>query len=83
MITVPKEEGGAGISPGHGEWKNIDAIFSLHDEQTNNRCMREWSRKTFLSPEDLDQIRGQFGESVCVIDSTLAMKCSAMRGNAR
>ncbi|BCR90548.1 anoctamin family protein [Aspergillus chevalieri] len=66
MITVPKEEGGAGISPGHGEWKHIDAIFSLHDEQTNNRCMREWSRKTFLSPEDLDQIRGQLGESVAL-----------------
>lgn len=67
MITVPREEGGADITPNHGEWKNVDAIFSLHDEEMNNRCLREWSKKTFLSTEDLDQIRGRFGESVCGI----------------
>lgn len=65
MITVSEEEGGAGISVDHGEWKNVDAIFSLHDEEANSRCLREWSQKTFLSTEDLDRIRGQFGESVC------------------
>lgn len=69
MITVSKEEGGAEIAPGHDEWKNIDAIFSLHDEETNNRCLRDWSKKTFLSAEDLDQLRGQFGESVCAFSS--------------
>lgn len=64
MITVPAEEGGADITPGHAEWKNVEAIFALHDQEANNRCLREWSQKTFLSTEDLDQIRGQFGESV-------------------
>ena len=64
MITVPKEAGGAGITPKHGEWKCVDAIFPLHDEDMNKQCMRDWSRKTFLSPEDLDQIRNTFGESV-------------------
>ena len=65
MITLPEHEGGAGISVNHGEWKNVDAIFSLHDEEANSRCLRDWSQKTFLSTEDLDRIRGQFGESVC------------------
>ncbi|KAH8433811.1 anoctamin family protein [Aspergillus melleus] len=64
MITVPKEAGGAGISPRHGEWENVLAIFPLHDVDTNNDCIRDWSKKTFLSPEDLDQIRNTFGESV-------------------
>jgi hypothetical protein len=64
LITVPKAEGGAGITARHGEWKNVDAIFPLHDEETNKRCMREWSKKTFLSTEDLDQIRNTFGENV-------------------
>ncbi|PYH87712.1 DUF590-domain-containing protein [Aspergillus ellipticus CBS 707.79] len=64
MITVPKEAGGAGITPKHGEWKNVDAIFPLHDEDMNRQCIKDWSRKTFLSPEDLDQIRNTFGESV-------------------
>jgi anoctamin-10 len=64
LITVPKAEGGAGITPRHGEWKNVDAIFPLHDEETNRECMREWSKKTFLSTEDLDRIRNTFGEHV-------------------
>ncbi|CAG7924765.1 unnamed protein product [Penicillium olsonii] len=64
MITHPGEEGGAGITPNHGEWKNVTAIFPLHDIETNKTWMREWSKKTFLSDDDLDQIRNKFGESV-------------------
>lgn len=64
MITQPKEEGGAGITANHGEWKSVTAIFPLHDEETNKKWMRDWSQKTFLSDEDLDQIRNKFGESV-------------------
>ncbi|KAJ5985594.1 hypothetical protein N7499_008118 [Penicillium canescens] len=64
MMTLPKEEGGAHITPGHGQWKNVSAIFPLHDVETNNKWMREWSKKTFLSEDDLDQIRNKFGESV-------------------
>lgn len=66
MITSPTEEGGAGITPQQGEWKNVTSVFPLHDEETNKKWMREWSQKTFLSDEDLDQIRDKFGESVCV-----------------
>ncbi|EAW13544.1 anoctamin family protein [Aspergillus clavatus NRRL 1] len=64
MITASKEEGGAGITPKHGEWQNVDSIFPLHDEETNRQCIRDWSQKTFLSTEDLDQIRNTFGEHV-------------------
>ncbi|KAJ5833934.1 Acyl-CoA N-acyltransferase [Penicillium riverlandense] len=64
MITHPKEEGGAEITPNHGEWKNVTAIFALHDRETNKKWMRDWSQKTFLSDEDLDDIRNKFGESV-------------------
>lgn len=65
MITVPQEEGGAGITPNHGEWKNVLAIFPLHDVEANSRSMSEWNKKTFLSSEDLQRIRDTFGESVC------------------
>ncbi|KAJ5889064.1 hypothetical protein N7495_009105 [Penicillium taxi] len=64
MITLPVEEGGAGITPKHGRWKNVTDIFPLHDEETNKQWIREWSQKTFLSEEDLDQVRNKFGESV-------------------
>ncbi|KAJ5691818.1 Acyl-CoA N-acyltransferase [Penicillium macrosclerotiorum] len=64
MITLPSEEGGAGITPKHGEWKNVTAVFPLHDEETNKKWLQAWSQKTFLSDDDLDQIRNKFGESV-------------------
>ncbi|KAJ5101282.1 Acyl-CoA N-acyltransferase [Penicillium alfredii] len=64
MITCPQEEGGAAITPNHGDWKNVTAIFPLHDKETNKKWMRQWSRKTLLSNDDLNQIRNKFGESV-------------------
>ncbi|KAL4778363.1 calcium-activated chloride channel-domain-containing protein [Aspergillus varians] len=64
MITLPHNAGGAGITPKHGRWKNVIAIFPLHDEEKNREYLTDWSQKTFLSDEDLDQIRDKFGESV-------------------
>ncbi|PLB40400.1 anoctamin family protein [Aspergillus candidus] len=64
MITVPKDAGGAGITMKYGEWKNVKAIFPLHDDEANKQCMRAFNSKTFLSTEDIDYIRDAFGESV-------------------
>ncbi|KAL1851454.1 hypothetical protein Plec18167_008645 [Paecilomyces lecythidis] len=64
LITFPKEEGGADITPKHGEWENVEAIFALHDDETNRKWMRDWSQKTLLTKDDLDQIRNKFGEKV-------------------
>ncbi|OJJ50716.1 hypothetical protein ASPZODRAFT_148155 [Penicilliopsis zonata CBS 506.65] len=64
MLILPRDEGGAGITPDHGEWKDVVALFPLHDEAVNKKWIKEWSQKTFLSPEDLDQIRNKFGEDV-------------------
>ncbi|PKY05745.1 DUF590-domain-containing protein [Aspergillus campestris IBT 28561] len=64
MITVPKDAGGAGITMKYGEWKNVTAIFPLHDDEANKQCMRAFNSKTFLSTEDIDYIRDAFGESV-------------------
>ncbi|KAL2832579.1 calcium-activated chloride channel-domain-containing protein [Aspergillus cavernicola] len=64
MITLPRDLGGAGITPKHGHWKNVIAVFPLHDEEKNKEYLTDWSKKTFLSEEDLDQIRDKFGESV-------------------
>lgn len=64
MITVPHEEGGAGITPKHGDWKNVVAIFPLHDVEANQRRISEFSKKTFLSEDDMDHVRNSFGEGV-------------------
>lgn len=64
MITLPHDLGGAGITPQHGHWKNVLAIFPLHDEEKNKEYLTDWSQKTFLSEGDLDHIRDKFGESI-------------------
>lgn len=75
MVTVPQEEGGAGITPKHGEWKNVLAVFPLHDVEANSRNMSEWNKKWFLSEEDLERIRTTFGESVCFPSLLLVLIC--------
>jgi hypothetical protein len=64
MIVATREEGGAGITPQHGEWKAVEAVFPLHDHVRNKKWLTEFSSKTFLTPEDLDEVRDNVGEKV-------------------
>ncbi|KIX02754.1 uncharacterized protein Z518_08696 [Rhinocladiella mackenziei CBS 650.93] len=64
MICCPREEGGAGITPKHGEWEAVEAVFPLHDRVKNKKWLSEFSRKTFLTPDDLDEIRNTVGEKI-------------------
>ncbi|KAI1942716.1 hypothetical protein LOZ58_001598 [Ophidiomyces ophidiicola] len=64
MITASRSDGGAGITPKHGEWKHVEAVFPLHDKEVNKEWILNWSRKTLLSRHDLDQIRAKLGERV-------------------
>ena len=64
LITSPTSEGGAGITPQIGEWKNVESVFPLHDHAFNRHWISKWSKETFLRPEDLDEIRDEFGEKV-------------------
>ncbi|PGG97599.1 hypothetical protein GX51_07231 [Blastomyces parvus] len=64
MITAPPNEGGAGITPKHGEWNHVDSVFPLHDKLLNKTWIKTWTSKTFLTPDDLDQIRNHHGEKI-------------------
>ncbi|KAI1821534.1 DUF590-domain-containing protein [Xylaria intraflava] len=64
LITLPKNEGGAGITPNVGQWKQVTAVFPLHDHAFNSSWIKTWSTKYFLDGVDLDRIRNKFGESV-------------------
>ncbi|KAK2759984.1 hypothetical protein FQN54_002720 [Arachnomyces sp. PD_36] len=64
MITLPENEGGANITPKYGEWENVESIFPLHDNAVNKEWIKNWSTKTLLTKEDLDQIRDKLGESI-------------------
>ncbi|KAL8656248.1 MAG: hypothetical protein Q9210_000398 [Variospora velana] len=64
LITSPREEGGAGIIPKDGPWKNVESIFPLHDHTFNKEWIKKWSTMTFLKANDLDEIRDRFGEKI-------------------
>ncbi|PGH11941.1 hypothetical protein AJ80_06906 [Polytolypa hystricis UAMH7299] len=64
MITGPSEEGGAGITPKYKGWEHVEAIFPLYDKQLNKAWIKNWSRKTFLTDNDLDEIHNRHGERI-------------------
>jgi hypothetical protein len=67
VVTWQKKLGGAGITPNYGKWKNVTASFPLHDQDACSELLRQWSRKTMLTTQDLDTIRALFGEKVEMI----------------
>ncbi|KAF2457746.1 calcium-activated chloride channel-domain-containing protein [Lineolata rhizophorae] len=64
LITNSPTEGGAGITPKEGEWKNVESIFALHDHAYNKEWIKKWSTAYFLKAEDLDAIRDRLGEKI-------------------
>jgi hypothetical protein len=64
MITKSQNEGGAGVTPGKGQWKYVASIFPLHDHEFNRTWIQKWSGKYLLEQSDVDEIRDKFGESV-------------------
>ena len=64
LITKPKNEGGAGITPKTAQWKFVTTVFPLHDHAFNKSWLKRWSTKYFLDKTDIDQIRDKFGEKV-------------------
>lgn len=64
LITKSKNEGGAGITPGRGQWKFVASVFPLHNHAFNKSWIKQWSTKYFLDDDDINQIRDKFGEKV-------------------
>ncbi|KAF2431235.1 DUF590-domain-containing protein [Tothia fuscella] len=64
LITNPIADGGAGITPKHGEWRNVESVFALHDHEANKKWIKKWSTSYFLKIEDLDDIRDRLGEKI-------------------
>lgn len=64
LMTNPPGQGGAGITPEKGRWKNVESIFALHDQEFNRSWLKKWSQQTMLKVQDLDEIRNKFGEKV-------------------
>jgi len=63
-VTWTHEQGGAGITPGHGDWKRVTASFPPQDALANRQLLKYFAGKTVLKDADLDKIRALFGEKV-------------------
>ncbi|PSS02106.1 calcium-activated chloride channel-domain-containing protein [Coniella lustricola] len=64
LITKPKAEGGAGITPKIGHWKYVCSVFPLHNHAFNRNWIKQWSTKYILDDSDINEIRDKFGEKV-------------------
>ncbi|KAL5116585.1 hypothetical protein ACEQ8H_005463 [Pleosporales sp. CAS-2024a] len=64
LVSWHKELGGAGITPGSGQWKNVSSIFPLHNGVANNLLLAHLSKRVFLTLDDLDKIRDLWGTKI-------------------
>ncbi|KAK7757132.1 hypothetical protein SLS62_000679 [Diatrype stigma] len=64
LVSWSKENGGAGITPGLGKWKNVKSIFPIHNGPVNEALLKHLSTQLFLRTADLDRIRNLFGSKV-------------------
>lgn len=64
LVTWTHEQGGAGITPGLGDWERVTSSYPPQDPLANRRLLKYLASKTFLKEADLDQIRALFGEKV-------------------
>ncbi|KAI9754113.1 MAG: hypothetical protein M1815_005821 [Lichina confinis] len=64
ILTNGPNEGGAGITPKRGEWKEVESVFPLHDHTFNKRWMKKWASTYVLGLDDQDEIRNKFGEKI-------------------
>ena len=64
LVSWPKDIGGAGITPGLGQWENVKSVFPIHNPQTNHDLLRHLGGRLYLRVEDLDRIRDLFGAKV-------------------
>jgi hypothetical protein len=71
LITKPKNEGGAGITPKIGEWKGVESVFPLHDHTFNKIWIKQLTSKYFLTSADFVVIKDRFGEKIAYYFSFL------------
>jgi hypothetical protein len=64
LITKPKNEGGAGITPKKGDWECVESIFALHDHTFNKAWIKDLTAKYFLNAKDLEAVKAKFGEKI-------------------
>lgn len=79
LVTWNKMLGGAGITPEYGKWKHVKAVYPLHNRVSTRALLIKWSRQLILRQDDLDDIRGLFGEKVGLNRISVYESCLSQR----
>ena len=66
MMTAPKHEHGAGITPGFGEWDHVASIFPLHNRDFDRAWLRRWSTKWLVDDVELEHLCEHFGTKIAM-----------------
>lgn len=66
LISDPKWEGGASITPGAGEWQFVEKIIPLYDQELSKRLVTEWGKKPLIDENDIAIIKDLAGEKVAL-----------------
>lgn len=66
LITSSKADGGIGITPNYGDWKSVESIFPLHNNEYNEELVRKLTSKYILDSKTLTEIKDHFGERIAL-----------------
>ncbi|KAK9767133.1 hypothetical protein K7432_003292 [Basidiobolus ranarum] len=62
IIVGDEDDGCAGLDPGNVD--AIDSLFPIHNRKYNKQWLKKWSTSWRITPEDLENLRNHFGETV-------------------
>ncbi|POS82783.1 hypothetical protein EPUL_003547 [Erysiphe pulchra] len=66
LITSSKTEGGIGITPNNGDWKNVESIFPLHNNEFNKELIKKLNSRYIVDAKTLTEIKDHFGERIAL-----------------
>lgn len=66
ILTAPKSEQGAAITPNFGRWKNVKSVFPIHDQQFDNAWLKRWSTKWTIDDDELEHLCEHFGTKIAM-----------------
>lgn len=66
LITAPKADQGAAITPNFGKWTSVKSIFPLHDQDFDNAWLKRWSTKWTIDDDELENLCQHFGTKIAM-----------------
>lgn len=66
ILTAPKHENGAAITPKLGKWTCVESIFPLHNKEFDAAWIKRWATKWMIDDNELEHLCSHFGTKVAM-----------------